>query len=113
MKPTAGQNRKDILFEKTTALFAFGVLFPPLLLFALLVRESLPSIRKFGAAFLTGGTWNPVLEQFGALPFLYGTVVSSFLALLIALPLGVGTAIFINECAPPRLRQAVSFLPAL
>src|SRR3990170_1475559 len=113
MKPTAGQNRKDILFEKTTALFAFGVLFLTLPLFALLVRESLPSIRKFGPAFLTGRTWDPVLEEFGALPFLYGTVVSSFLALLIAVPLGVGAAIFINEFAPPWLRSPVAFLAEL
>lgn len=109
----AGQNRKDLLFEKATALFAFGVLFLTVLLFALLVRESLPSLRKFGAAFLTGRTWDPVLEEFGALPFLYGTVVSSFLALLIAVPLGVGSAIFINEFAPPWLRQPVSFLAEL
>ena len=95
------------------ALFAFGVLFLTVLLFALLVRESLPSLRKFGAAFLTGRTWDPVLEEFGALPFLYGTVVSSFLALLIAVPLGVGSAIFINEFAPPWLRQPVSFLAEL
>jgi phosphate transport system permease protein len=109
----ASQNRKDFFFEKTTALFALGVLALTLLLFALLVRESLPAIRKFGASFVGTTTWDPVLEEFGALPFLYGTVVSSFLAILIALPLGVGSAIFINEFAPKWLKTPVSFLAEL
>ena len=113
MTKRTGENRKDLLFEKTTALFAFGVLFLTLLLFGLLVRESLPAIRKFGAAFFTNTTWDPVLDEFGALPFLYGTLVSSFLAILIALPLGVGSAIFINEFAPVWLKTPVSFLAEL
>jgi phosphate transport system permease protein len=113
MTKRTGENRKDLLFEKTTALFAFGVLFLTLLLFGLLVRESLPAIRKFGAAFVTNTTWDPVLDEFGALPFLYGTLVSSFLAILIALPLGVGSAIFINEFAPVWLKTPVSFLVEL
>src|SRR3972149_6390241 len=106
-------NIKDLLFEKTTALFALGVLTLTLLLFGLLVRESLPAIRKIGASFATNTTWDPVLEEFGALPFLYGTVVSSFLAILIALPLGVGAAIFINEFAPVWLKTPISFLAEL
>jgi len=113
MAMRAIENRKDFLFEKMTALFAFGVLALTLLLFALLIRESLPAIRKIGASFVTNTTWDPVTDEFGALPFLYGTVVSSFLAILIALPLGVGTAIFINEFAPLWLRTPVSFLAEL
>jgi phosphate transport system permease protein len=109
----AGDNPKDVLFERTTAVFAFGVLFLAVLLFALLVRESLPSIRKFGAAFLVTQTWDPVAESFGVLPFLYGTLVSSFIALLIAVPLAVGSAIFINEFAPEWLKSPVSFLAEL
>jgi len=109
----ARANIKDFLFEKTTALFALCVLTLTLLLFALLVRESLPAIRKIGASFATNTTWDPVLEEFGALPFLYGTVVSSFLAILIALPLGVGAAIFINEFAPEWLKTPISFLAEL
>jgi phosphate transport system permease protein len=111
MKPP--ENIKDFLFEKTTTLFALCVLALTLLLFGLLVRESLPAIRKIGASFVTNTTWDPVLEKFGALPFLYGTVVSSFLAILIALPLGVGTAIFINEFAPAWLKTPVSLLAEL
>ncbi len=108
-----GDNPKDRLFEKTTAVFAFGVLFLTVGLFALLVRESLPAIRKFGAAFLTAQTWDPVAESFGALPFIYGTVVSSFIALLVAVPLSVGSAIFINEFAPEWLKSPVAFLAEL
>jgi phosphate transport system permease protein len=107
------ENIKDYLFERTTALFALCVLALTLLLFALLVRESLPAVRKIGASFVTNTTWDPVHEKFGALPFLYGTVVSSFLAILIALPLGVGAAIFINEFSPDWLKTPVSFLAEL
>ena len=101
MARKTGGNVKDIIFERTTGVFAFLVLFLAVLLFAVLLRESLPALRKFGAAFLVTGTWDPVLDQFGALPFIYGTLVSSFLAILIAVPLSVGAAIFINEFAPP------------
>jgi len=104
------ENIKDLLFERTTGGFAFLVLFLAVLLFAVLLRESVPALRKFGASFLVTGTWDPVLEKFGALPFLYGTVVSSTLALLIAVPLSVGAAIFINEFAPPWLKAPVSLL---
>jgi phosphate transport system permease protein len=75
MTRTGGDNPKDLLFEKTTAFFAFGVLFLAVLLFALLVRESIPAIRKFGGAFLVTKTWDPVAENFGALTFAYGTIV--------------------------------------
>ncbi len=108
-----GENPKDLLFEKATALFAFGVLALTLLLFGLLVRESLPSIRKFGAAFFVSQTWDPVAGEFGALPFIYGTLVSSFIAVLIAVPFGVGSAVFINEFAPEWLKIPVSFLAEL
>lgn len=65
---------------------------------------------KFGWTFLSTSTWNPVTEQFGALPFIYGTVVTSLLALLIAVPFGVGAAIFLAELAPPKLSDAMTFL---
>ena len=90
MAPRSGRNPADLAFEKASAFFASVVLFLAVLLFAVLLRESIPALRKFGAAFLVTGTWDPVLERFGALPFLYGTVVSSFIALLIAVPLSVG-----------------------
>jgi phosphate transport system permease protein len=113
MATRSGKNPKDLLFENVSAFFGFVVLFLTVLLFAVLLRESLPALRKFGASFLATRTWDPVAEQFGALPFLYGTLVSSFLAVLIAVPLSVGAAIFINEFAPPWLKAPVSFLAEL
>ncbi len=65
---------------------------------------------KFGWHFLVTQTWDPNGGQFGALPFLYGTVVTSFLALLIAVPIGVGAAIFLSELAPPKLSEILTFL---
>jgi len=72
--------------------------------------NSVASREKFGWSFLTTGTWDPVAGQFGALPFIYGTLVTSALALLIGIPLGVGAAIFLAELAPPRLSDALTFL---
>ena len=113
MTPKTGRNPKDIAFERASALFAFAVLALAVLLFAVLLRESLPALRKFGALFLVSGTWDPVADRYGALPFLYGTLVSSFLAILFAVPLSVGAAIFIVEFAPPWLKNPVSFLAEL
>jgi phosphate transport system permease protein len=104
---------KDLIFERATALFALVVLGLTLLLFALLVRESLPALKRFGFSFLTGTNWDPVAEEFGALPFIYGTLVTSAIALLIAVPLAVGAAVFINEFAPPWLKGPVAFLAEL
>jgi phosphate transport system permease protein len=74
-----------------------------------LVAESLPAIRRFGWSFVVGTDWDPVAESFGALPFIYGTLVSSLLALVIAVPLGVGAAIFLAELSPFALRGPVAF----
>jgi len=71
------------------------------------------SIEKFGWAFLSRSTWDPVMEEFGALPFLYGTLVTSAIALLIAIPVGLGVAIFLSELAPRRLSDPITFLVEL
>lgn len=71
--------------------------------------NSAPSRWKFGLDFLTTATWDPVAGQFGAVPFIFGTVVSSVLALLIGIPLGVGAAIFLAELAPPRISDGLTF----
>jgi len=75
-----------------------------------LYKNSSVSRAKFGWSFLATSTWDPVAGQFGALPFIYGTVVTSALALLIGIPLGVGAAIFLAELAPPRISDALTFL---
>ncbi len=85
-----------------------------LLIAGLLVFElwttSAFSRQRFGWEFLTGRTWDPVAGNFGALPFIYGTVVTSAVALLIGVPLGVGAAIFLAELAPPRLSDGLTFV---
>ena len=68
------------------------------------------SIEKFGWRFLVTSTWDPVAEQFGALPFIYGTLVSSLIALLIAVPLSIGAAIYLTDLAPLWLRQPLASL---
>ncbi len=75
-----------------------------------LYTNSSASRGKFGWSFLVTSTWDPVNDQFGALPFIYGTVVTSFLALLMGIPLGVGAAIFLAELAPPKISDGLTFL---
>jgi phosphate transport system permease protein len=79
------------------------------LVYELWVNSAL-SREKFGWHFLVTQVWDPNAGQFGALPFLYGTVVTSLLALLIGVPLGVGAAIFLSELAPPKLSEGLTFL---
>ena len=78
-----------------------------------LVSGSGLSWHAFGFRFFAGSDWNPVSEQFGALPFIYGTLVSSLLALIIAVPLAVGVAVFTTEMCPPMLRGPLSFFVEL
>jgi len=75
-----------------------------------LYRNSAASRHEFGLSFLWGKSWDPVNEHYGALPFIYGTVVTSALALLMAIPFGVGAAIFLAELAPPKISDALTFL---
>jgi len=86
-----------------------------LLVIALTVAfRALPAIQQYGLGFLLSSSWNPVKEEYGALPMIYGTIVSSAIALLIAVPLGVGTAIFLSEdFLPLPIRTALVFLVEL
>ena len=80
---------------------------------AVLVRESWPSIAKFGFSFWRTDIWDPVSGEFGALPFIWGTLYSSILALAIATPIALGIAVFISELCPAALRQPLVFLTEL
>ena len=75
-----------------------------------LVLASVPAIRTFGWRFIIGTNWDPVAESFGALPFIYGTLLSSLLAMALAVPLGIGAAIYLAELAPLSIRPPVGFL---
>jgi phosphate transport system permease protein len=77
------------------------------------VRGALPSIRTIGWGFLVRTDWDPVANRFGALPYVYGTLVSSFLALLLAVPVGIGSAVFLAELAGRRLSAIASFVMEL
>lgn len=93
------------------ALGAFGLAIPVLFAF-IVVRvgvASWPAIQRFGLGFVGGTTWDPVAGQFGALPFIFGTLASSLLALLIAVPLSIGLAIFLTELAPRWLAAPIAF----
>jgi phosphate transport system permease protein len=68
-----------------------------------------PAAAKFGLGFVTGSDWDPVQESFGALPFIYGTLVTSALALVVAVPVSLGMSLFVTEMAPKRLRAIVAF----
>jgi len=80
-----------------------------LLVYELYTKSSLAR-HKFGWHFLVTQTWDPVAGEFGALPFVYGTLITSALALVIAVPIGLGAAIFLAELAPPRISDAFTFL---
>jgi phosphate transport system permease protein len=78
-----------------------------------LVRQSLHSIEKFGFNFWRTSVWDPVTGNFGALPFIWGTLYSSILALIIATPIALGIGVFISELCPARLKQPLVFLTEL
>jgi phosphate transport system permease protein len=103
----------DQIAHFVTFLFAASIFLVTVFLVYELWIHSGPSRNKFGFSFLTGKVWDPVAEQFGALPFIYGTVLTSLIALLISVPLGVGAAIFLAELAPPQLSNACTFLVEL
>ena len=96
-----------------TLVFAASVLLVTVLLVSQLWQSSGPSRAKFGMHFFAGTNWDPVAGDFGALPFVYGTLLTSVLALLISVPLGVGAAIFLAELAPPKWAEACTFLVEL
>ena len=107
---TGGSNRGDRVFEAGVSVLAAAV---PLLLAGivfLLLADALPALARYGLSFFTDSTWNPVTERFGAAAYVYGTVVTSLIALLVATPIGVGCALFLAEYAPLWLRAPVSFV---
>jgi len=106
-------NLGDRLFGLIIGGFALVLVAVLVSIGAVLALESGGAIRQFGFEFLTSSSWDPVAKEFGALPFIYGTIVSSILALLQAVPLSIGTAVFLSEMAPGWLRAPVSFLVEL
>ena len=98
----------DRLFKWLTLLMGLSVIVLIILIAYELTQGSLLALKKFGWRFLTGSEWDPVNQQFGALPFIFGTLVSSAIALCIAVPLSVATAVFLTEIAPYWIRQVLT-----
>jgi phosphate transport system permease protein len=100
----------DQMAHVLTMVFAAAILLIVVLLVFELFRNSVESRSKFGWEFFFTSQWDPVAGKFGALPFIYGTLVTSAVALLIAVPLGLGAAVFLAELAPPRISDALTFV---
>ena len=100
----------DIIFERTLTVFPCAILVIVAGILFSLISASWPSITKFGFHFLYTSTWDPVFEHFGALPFIFGTVVTSFVALVLAIPIGLGTAIYLAEYAPFKIQKIIAML---
>lgn len=103
----------DRAFYVGSGSFALVIVTVVILIAGVLVYESLPSIRTFGFSFWATSTWDPVMGEFGAFPFIWGTLYSSFLALLIAAPVALGIAVFLSELCPDWLRTPLTFLTEL
>ena len=113
LKHTSSGEAADKTFSYAMLACAVGILgLLALIVYELLLRSQL-SWHAFGWSFFVGRDWNPVEEQFGALPFIYGTLVSSILALILAVPLAVGVAVFTTEMCPKWLRGPLSFFTEL
>ena len=99
----------DEIARMITFLFAASVVLVTLLLVFELWQGSVLPRHKFGFNFFRTSVWDPIFDQFGALPFIYGTLVTAGVSLLIAVPLGIGAAIFLAELAPARVSDTLEF----
>jgi phosphate transport system permease protein len=99
----------DVAFRYSLLICSLSIIAVMLLFFYELTSRSKLSIAKFGLGFFTGNTWDPVSGDFGAMPFIYGTLVSSLVALVLAVPLAVGVSVFVTELCPRYFRGIISF----
>lgn len=106
-------NRSDRIYQRVLTGIALALPLLILVILGVLFVNALPAIGRYGPAFIWTSTWDPVAEIYGAAPMIFGTLGSSVLALLIAVPLALGVAIFLTEFAPRWLRQPVAFLVEL
>jgi phosphate transport system permease protein len=99
----------DRVFSRTALVCALLIITILVSILVVLLLDAWPAIKQFGLSFITSSAWNPVKDQYGALPAIFGTLFSSFLALVIAVPISLGAAIFLVELAPAWLREPASF----
>jgi phosphate transport system permease protein len=108
MAETSRKNPMDMVFALVTGIASFTVILFILGILYVLIAESSLAIRQFGVIkFLTSTDWNPVKESFGALTNIYGTVVTTFLAMAFAIPVAIGIAIFVTEISPNILKAPI------
>lgn len=100
-------NIGDRRFRLLTQLAAFLVVAIFVGIIVTLFIGAMPAIKAFGVGFLFSSTWNPVTEKFGAFPLIYGTLITSALAMLVAVPVGIGIAIFLTELCPRQLKRPI------
>src|SRR6266702_3865690 len=105
-----GVNASDRVYKGVLTVLALTLPFLIVALFLELFVSALPAIKRYGFSFLWTSTWDPVAEIYGAAPMIFGTLASSLIALLIAVPLALGVAIFLTEFAPRWVRQPLAFL---
>ncbi|MDX2054927.1 MAG: phosphate ABC transporter permease subunit PstC [Polyangiaceae bacterium] len=111
LKPFGSEvNWGDAIFRTLTLLFALVVVAALAGMAVQMLKASKLSLATFGLGFITSTSWDPVQDQFGALPFIFGTVVSSLLALVLAVPVSLGIAVFLTEMCPAWLKNPVAFL---
>lgn len=103
----------DRIFRAVMTMAASVIVIIVIGMIAKMVMSSMPTIQAYGIGFLTGSEWVPSENIFGALPFIYGTVVSSVLALIISVPISIGIAIFLVEQAPTRIARPIAFMVEL
>jgi phosphate transport system permease protein len=116
-RPAAGRRRfsrfADEAYRRALGALALLVFVVVGLIVYETARGAAPAISTFGWRFLIGTEWDPVADRYGALPYIFGTLVSSALAMVLAVPFGVGTAVFLAEIAPRRVGEAVAFVVEL
>ena len=111
--PLFGRDRSDHIYRRVLTAFALALPLLILIILGVLFVNAWPALRRFGPSFLWTSTWDPVAEVYGAAPMIFGTLASSLLALLIAVPLAVSVAIFLTEFSPRWVRQPMAFLVEL
>ncbi|MFN0139668.1 MAG: phosphate ABC transporter permease subunit PstC [Pyrinomonadaceae bacterium] len=103
----------DTIFRAILVIAATSILLIVAAIFIMMLQNSWPTVERFGIGFLTGSEWKPAQEVFGALPFIYGTVASSLIAVVISVPISIGIAIFLVEQAPVNVARPIAFMVEL
>ena len=113
LAPASRRGLADSAYQALLSVCALLILVVAVLIVYESAHGAAPSVRAFGLRFLVSAEWDPVAGRFGALPYLYGTLVTSAIALTLAVPLGIGTAVFLAELAPHRVGETVAFVVEL